>query len=185
MSPSLPLLAEPMVKIWPSSSLQAPTSDAFLGMVALAPLPLPPRPRPPLPLLFPPRPPRPALASRPMSSGILGYSFRGISTIHFFSLVGRSQVLSHELLLRNFSLERTFPLERTFRSKDTRQSCTSLRLLVFGLDFLDRPKLPTKFLGFSSLLRRFFVVTTILTPIKWRACWRKALVLPTRPAFVR
>ena len=112
MSPSLPLLPEPMVKMWPSSSLQAPTSDAFLGMVALAPLPLPPRPRPLLPLLFPPRPPRPALASRPMSSGILGYSFRGISTIHFFSLVGRSQVLSHELLLQNFSLERTFPLER-------------------------------------------------------------------------
>lgn len=60
MSPSLPLLPEPMVKIWPSSSLQAPTSDAFLGMVALAPLPRPPRPRPALPLVLP-RPPWPAL----------------------------------------------------------------------------------------------------------------------------
>ena len=63
MSPSLPLLPEPMVKIWPSSSLQAPTSDAFLGMVALAPRPRPPRPRPALPPLLP-RPPRPALGVR-------------------------------------------------------------------------------------------------------------------------
>ncbi len=55
MSPSLPLLPEPMVYIWPSNSLQAPTSDAFLGMVALTPLPRPPWPRPAL-LLFPPCP---------------------------------------------------------------------------------------------------------------------------------
>ena len=96
-----------------------------------------------------------------MSSGIPGFSFRGISTILFSLLVGGSQVLSHELFLRTLSLERTFPLERTFRLKDTRQSCTLLRLLVFGLDILDRPKLPTKFLGFPLLFRRFFVVTTI------------------------
>ncbi len=59
MSPSLPLLPEPMVKIWPSSSLQAPTSDAFLGMVPLVPLPWPPRPLSSL-LPFP----RPALAAQ-------------------------------------------------------------------------------------------------------------------------
>jgi hypothetical protein len=46
MSPFLPLLPEPMVNIWPSNSLQAPTSYAFLRMVALAPLPWPPWPRP-------------------------------------------------------------------------------------------------------------------------------------------
>jgi hypothetical protein len=61
MSPSLSLFPEPMVNIWPSNSLQAPTSDAFLGMIALAPLPRPPWPRPALPL-FPPCPPQPALA---------------------------------------------------------------------------------------------------------------------------
>jgi hypothetical protein len=61
MSPSLPSFPEPMMKIWPSSSLQAPTSDAFLGTVPLAPLPQPPRPQPPLPP-FPPHPPRPAFA---------------------------------------------------------------------------------------------------------------------------
>jgi hypothetical protein len=63
MSPSLPLLPEPMVKIWPSSSLQGPTSDAFLGMVPLVPLPWPPRPRPARPPSLPPFP-RPALAAR-------------------------------------------------------------------------------------------------------------------------
>ena len=81
-SPVQPLLLpEPMVKMWPSSSLQAPTSDAFLGTVALAPLPRPPWPRPPRPLF----PPRPAFVSRPMSSGILGFSFRGIlrSSFHY------------------------------------------------------------------------------------------------------
>ncbi len=82
ISPSLPLLPEPMVKICPSESLQAPTSDAFLGRVALAPLPQPPRPQPPRPL-FPPRPTRPAFVSRAMSSGILRFSFRGISRILF------------------------------------------------------------------------------------------------------
>ena len=62
ISPSLPLFPEPMVKIWPSSSLQAPTSDAFLGTVPLVPLPWPPRPWPaPLPSLSPV--PRPALAA--------------------------------------------------------------------------------------------------------------------------
>jgi hypothetical protein len=40
--------------------LQAPTSVAFLGMLALAPLPWPPRPQPALPP-FLPHPPRPAL----------------------------------------------------------------------------------------------------------------------------
>jgi hypothetical protein len=58
-------------QIWPSSSLQAPTSDAFLGTVPLAPLPQPPWPWPPLPL-FPPRPLQPAFAraifSLPMTS---------------------------------------------------------------------------------------------------------------------
>jgi hypothetical protein len=68
---SLPLLPEPMVNIWPSNSLQAPTSDAFLGMVALAPLPRPPRPRPAL-LLFPPRPPRPALEVQAIFSCLEG-----------------------------------------------------------------------------------------------------------------
>ncbi len=48
-----------MVKIWPSSSLQAPTSDAFLGTVPLVPLPWPPRPLPSLPPF-----PRPALAAQ-------------------------------------------------------------------------------------------------------------------------
>ncbi len=100
MSPSLPLLPEPMVKIWPSSSLQAPASDAFLGMVALAPLPRPPRQRPARPL-FPPHPTRPAFITRAMSSGILGFSFRGISTILFFrSSKGPSDSRT------NFSLER-------------------------------------------------------------------------------
>ena len=60
MSRSLPLLPEPMVNIWPSNSLQAPISDAFLGMVALAPLPQRPRPRPAL-LLFQLRPLWPAV----------------------------------------------------------------------------------------------------------------------------
>jgi hypothetical protein len=59
----LPLFPEPMVKIWPSSSLQAPTSDAFFGTVPLVPLPWPPRLWPaPLPSL--PPFPRPALAAR-------------------------------------------------------------------------------------------------------------------------
>ena len=117
MSPSLPLFPEPMVKMWPSSSLQAPTSDAFLGTVALAPLPLPPRPRPPLPLLFPPRPPRPALVSRPMSSGILRFSFRGIQRSSFSRSWNGSLVLSHELFYSssltrtNFSTRTKFPLE--------------------------------------------------------------------------
>ncbi len=71
-----------MVKICPSKSLQAPTSGAFLGTVALAPLPRPPRPRPPRPL-FQPCPVRPAFVSRPMSSGIFRFSFRGISRILF------------------------------------------------------------------------------------------------------
>ncbi len=71
MSPSLPLLPEPMVNIWPSNSLQAPTSDAFLGMVALAPLPQPPQPQPPL-LPFSPRPPQPALEVRAIFSRLEG-----------------------------------------------------------------------------------------------------------------
>ncbi len=168
-SPSLPLLPEPMVKMWPSSSLQAPTSDAFLGTVALAPLPLPPLPRPPL-LLFPPRPARPALVSRPMSSGILGFSFRGITTILF----------SYGLSVRtNFSTRTNFPLERYTSIVYFASS------LVFGLDFPNRPKFPTNFFvsrrcfDDSSLFRRFH------TPINWRACWRKALDLIPRPAFVR
>ena len=165
MSPSLPLFPEPMVKMWPSSSLQAPTSDAFLGTVALAPLPLPPRPRPPLPLLFPPRPPRPALVSRPMSSGILGFSFRGISTILFSLLVGGSLVLSHELFLRTLSLERTFPLERTFRSKDTRQSCTSLRLLSSD----SMPMIDRSFRRSFLVSRRCFDDSSLLRTISY-AC---------------
>ena len=60
MSPSLPLFPEPMVNMWPSSSLQAPTSEAFLGMVGFAPLPWPPWPWPAL-QLFPLHPPWPAL----------------------------------------------------------------------------------------------------------------------------
>ncbi len=63
MSPSLLLLPEPMVKMWPSNSLQAPTSVVFLGMVAVVLFPRAPRPRPPLPP-FLPRPPRPAGAAR-------------------------------------------------------------------------------------------------------------------------
>jgi hypothetical protein len=55
-----------MVKIWPSSSLQAPSSDAFLGMVLLVPLPWPPRPRPACPPSLPPFP-RPALAAQAIS----------------------------------------------------------------------------------------------------------------------
>ncbi len=55
-----------MAKIWPSSSLQAPSSDAFLGMVPLVPLPWPPRPRPARPPSLPPFP-RPALAARAIS----------------------------------------------------------------------------------------------------------------------
>ncbi len=56
-----------MVKIWPSNSLQAPTSVDFLGMVAVMALPRAPRPRPPLPL-FSPRPPRPAGAAQAIFS---------------------------------------------------------------------------------------------------------------------
>ena len=70
--------------------------------VALAPLPRPPRPRPPRPL-FPPRPARPAFVSRPMSSGILGFSFRGISTI-LFSCSSKGPSDSRT----NFSHEQTF-----------------------------------------------------------------------------
>ena len=55
-----------MVKKWPSSSLQAPNSVAFLGMVPLVPLPRPPRPRPARPPSLPPFP-RPALAARAIS----------------------------------------------------------------------------------------------------------------------
>ena len=67
MSPSLPLLPEPMVKIWPSSSLQAPSSVAFLGMVPLVPLPWLPWPRPARPPSLSPFP-RPALAARAILS---------------------------------------------------------------------------------------------------------------------
>jgi hypothetical protein len=129
MSPSLPLLPEPMVKMWPSSSLQAPTSDAFLGTVALAPLPRPHRPRPPRPL-FPPRPPRPAFVSRPMSSGILGFSFRGISTILFScsSKVPRTLVrtfLSNERFSRTFLCQQIPPAALFSRPMDlARHSCT-------------------------------------------------------------
>jgi hypothetical protein len=63
MSSSLPLLPEPMVKMCPSNSLQAPTSVVFLGIVAVMLLPRAPRPRPPLPP-FLPRPPWPAGAAR-------------------------------------------------------------------------------------------------------------------------
>ena len=113
--------------MWPSSSLQAPTSDAFLGMVALAPLPRPPRPRPPRPLL-PPRPPRPAFVSRPMSSGILGFSFRGIlrSSFHYVT-----ESVTHEVTRSNFSLERTFLCPRTLslpaNTLSTRWSVSSRR----------------------------------------------------------
>ena len=58
MSPSLPLFPEPMVKMWPSSSLQAPSSDALLGTLGEE-LPLPAQPHR---LALPPlvsRPPRP------------------------------------------------------------------------------------------------------------------------------
>ena len=55
-----------MVKIWPSSSLQAPSSVAFLGMVPLVPLPRLPRPRPARPPSLSPFP-RPALAARAIS----------------------------------------------------------------------------------------------------------------------
>ena len=82
MSPSVPLLPELMVKMCTSKSLQAPTSDAFQGTVGLTPLPQPPWPRPPRPL-FSPHPARPAFVSQPMLSGILRFSFRGISGILF------------------------------------------------------------------------------------------------------
>ncbi len=59
MSPSLPLFPEPMVKMRPSRSLQAPSSDAFLGTldeVFLAQPSWPPRPplalRPLIPVSF-------------------------------------------------------------------------------------------------------------------------------------
>jgi hypothetical protein len=71
MSPSLPLLPKPMVNIWPSNSLQTPTSDAFLGMVALAPLPQPHWPWPAL-LSFPPHPPQPALEVQAIFSCLEG-----------------------------------------------------------------------------------------------------------------
>jgi hypothetical protein len=100
--------------MWPSSSLQAPTSDAFLGIVALAPLPRPPRPRPPHPL-FPPRPLRPAFVSRPMSSGILGFSFCGIlrSSFRARQRVPRTLVrtfLTNERFSRTFLCPRTLSL---------------------------------------------------------------------------
>jgi hypothetical protein len=71
MSPSLPLLPEPMVNIWPSNSLHAPTSDAFLEMVASAPLPRPPWPQPALPP-FPLRPPWPVLEVQAIFSHLEG-----------------------------------------------------------------------------------------------------------------
>ncbi len=71
MSPSLPLLPEPMVKMWPSNSLQAPTSVVFLGMVAVVLFPWAPRPWPPLPP-FLPRPPWPAGAAQAIFSNLRG-----------------------------------------------------------------------------------------------------------------
>ena len=63
MSPSLPLFPEPMVNMWPSSSLQPPTSDAFLGIVGFTSLPWPSWPQPAL-LPFLLCPPWPALGVR-------------------------------------------------------------------------------------------------------------------------
>ena len=54
------------MKIWPSSSLHAPSSLAFLGMVPLVPLSWLPRPRPARPPSLSPFP-RPALAARAIS----------------------------------------------------------------------------------------------------------------------
>jgi hypothetical protein len=59
------------VKMWPSNSLQAPTSVVFLGMVAVVLFPRAPRPLPPLPP-FSPRPPRPAGAARAIFSDLRG-----------------------------------------------------------------------------------------------------------------
>ncbi len=69
ISPSLPLLPELIVKIWPSRSLQAPTSDALQGTIPEGVLLHPPQPHPPC-LPFPPRPARPALLAQAFSSGI-------------------------------------------------------------------------------------------------------------------
>ncbi len=153
ISPSLPLFPEPMVKMWPSSSLQAPTSDAFLGTVALAPLPRPPRPRPPRPVV-PPRPPRPAFVSRPMSSGILGFSFRGISTI-LFSCSSKNfsyerTFLSNVFLRTNVSLARILTNERFSRSF-LRPRTLSLPPKTTGSTFLATDGLST----FSEMVRRY------------------------------
>jgi hypothetical protein len=138
--------------------LQAPTSDAFLGMVALAPLPRPPRPQPPRPL-FPLHPARPAFVSRPMLSGILGFSFCGISTI-LFSCSSKGPSDSRT----NFSLEQMFlsnvslPTDAVFcqqippaalfsRPMDVaRHSCTCGPSAVFGLDQRDGLSLPNELL---------------------------------------
>jgi hypothetical protein len=94
MSPSLPLLPEPMVKMWPSNSLQAPTSVAFLGMVAVTLFPRAPRPRPPLPP-FSPRPPRPAGAARAIFSNL-----RGLTDSPEMALVLVALAFSRQAVLR-------------------------------------------------------------------------------------
>ncbi len=98
-----------MAKIWPSSSLQAPTSDAFLGMVPLVPLPRSPRPLPSLPPF-----PWPTLAARaifldpgaPMDARTMAFVFARTKLLSCaFACVGSCA----PTLLTPFLHQRAFP----------------------------------------------------------------------------
>ncbi len=108
------------MKIWPSSFLQAPSSDAFLGMVPLVPLPRPPRPRPARPPSLPPFP-RPALAARaislalgaPMDARTMAFAFTRAKLLsRGFACVGSCT----PTLLTPFLRQRAFPCpQRTIK----------------------------------------------------------------------
>jgi hypothetical protein len=87
-------LPEPMVKMWPSNSLQAPTSVVFLGMVAVTLFPQAPQPRPPLPP-FSLWPPRPAEAAR-----AIFFDLRGLTDSPEMALALVALAFSRQVVIR-------------------------------------------------------------------------------------
>ncbi len=99
ISPSLPLLPEPMVKIWPLRSLQAPTSDALHGTVPEGVPPRPPRPRSPLPPFCRVQRGRHHLLE-PSQVESLRFSFPGISLDPLFCSSCRTNSHKHDSFIK-------------------------------------------------------------------------------------